>query len=252
MNHNDQIEEKAARLWQTDINTDDFWANYTQLLQEAKAQRKRNDLITTAPVLAEIQPPTLVGTTADNAHLPWVKLMVPHWDELPLKIPHHSLQVHNPNAEFGERLSKLFASMFLGVITLTQWYQEAFLPALGSSLLLGGTWLVKLKNPWAQPTTYSFEFLVDEMIYEKKVEGKRKNQPPRITRIHIPYDSIAYIYTEPQGVSIHVKEGSKWLDNRNKSHSSLIIRKRVVAFDQMTAFIRDVINTNYANRLNKP
>jgi hypothetical protein len=178
--------------------------------------------------------------------------MVPHWDELPLKIPHHSLQVHHQNISSVERVGKLSASVFLGMITFVQLFSGEFLSVLGPTLLLGGMWLGNLKSLWGRLASYSFEFLADEMIYEKKVERKRKNQPPRITRIRVPYESIAYIYTEPQGVSIHVKDGSKWWDNDGKGHSSLMIRKRVVAFDQITAFIREVINTNYANRLKQP
>jgi hypothetical protein len=267
MNRNDQIGKKAARLWQTNVNTDEFWANYEQLLAQARQQQKQVKAITrTVP---STQTTAVVATTSQYAYLPWVKLMVPYWDELPLTVSH---QVKAQD----EKGNLLHAAIFVLLTVLALFVILAAiigaLVGVGLLLTVGIRWqsvgleVISLLPLWLLykflssdasntfiPVVHRvFQFQADFLLYEKRTVYSRKNKPHKSTFTKIPYDTIGYIYTEERGISIHPVSTAKWVDDRNKTCRRLMITKELVAYHQIASFIRDVIQANYNNRVNTP
>lgn len=261
MNNNNQIEEKAAKLWQTNVNTDEFWASYTQLLQEA--QRKRNT--PTAFVLAETQPPKLVGTTADHAHLPWVKLMVPHWDEFPLKVGYQQLGDLNKAESLVFCLSPIFVIAFIiAVLTAFIKFSESFetmsmfgrfvslIALVGVTLLiLLGLFNKKTKSQDSEPPIEHliYEFQADFILYEKRIVYSDLNKPDKKIFVKIPYGSIGYISHENYGVTIRPFTREEWTDQYNKNFAYFWFSED---HHQIISFLKDVIKANYSNRANTP
>jgi hypothetical protein len=113
---------------------------------------------------------------------------------------------------------------------------------LVSGLVLVGLFNVKL--PEVPTDKHIFQFQADFLLYEKRTVYTRKNKPNKSSFTKILYDSIGYIYTEERGVSIHPASKDKWVDDGHKTCRSLMFDKNLVAFNQISSFIRDVINAN--------
>lgn len=274
------LEEKANQKWQSysqyilrDYSakkkqlSQDFWTDYEQLLAQARRQQQKQvKAVIEATPLAKT---TAVATTSEYAYLPWVKLMVPYWDELPLTVSHQ--------AEVNDGKENLLHTALFVLLTILALIVvvAAVIGALVGVILLftvGIRWqlvvlelvsllpLVLLYKFISSdsPNTFTpvgyriFQFQADFLLYEQRTVYPRKNKPHKSLFTKIPYDTIGYIYTEERGVSIHPVSKEKWIDDRNKTCRRLMIDKDLVAYNQISSFMRDVIKTNYSNRANTP
>ncbi|WP_299454068.1 hypothetical protein [uncultured Microscilla sp.] len=270
--HQNQLEHQAAQKWReyaqgvTQLHSTRkkqrlkvFWADYEQLLAKARqGQLRQQQVQATAPVAVAVAQTQQTATivTAEHAYLPWVKLMVPYWDKLPLKLQYHEEMV-TPGQVAPEGCADMVKLLGLFLISLTAvltFFFAYYLVSIICVAILITIFSVKdSADRRAVPILYySYEFSPDYITYEKKAVYQNSQLKPRVRQLQIPYKTIGYIYTEEQGVRIQPKSGTKWVDSDRKSHSHLMIDQRIVAFNQVASFIRDVINANYANRMKQP
>ncbi|EAY31379.1 hypothetical protein [Microscilla marina] len=269
--HQNQLEHQAAQKWQEYAqgvaklhstqkkhSVQVFWASYEQLLAKAHQRQLKQQQIQATPPVAVVQTQqTAVITTAEHAYLPWVKLMVPYWDKLPLKLQYSEQMVTPLQAEQEGcvNVTKWLGLFLISLAAVITFFFAYYLVSIVCVAIL--ITIFSVKDPGTTrrvvPTLYhSYEFSPDYITYEKKAVYQNSQLKPRVRQLQIPYKTIGYIYTEEQGVRIQPKSGTKWVDSDRKSHSHLMIDQRIVAFNQVASFIRDVINANYANWMKQP
>lgn len=255
------IEDQAEQRWeaysqevfgrsshQKKQHLQEFWASYDQLLAQARQQQQKQVKAVTQ-AMPHTQT-TIVATTSEYAYLPWVKLMVPYWGELPLTVSYEQAQKPSIKYSLLLGLSSILIIVFglIALITLIMLltigiHWQLLAVELVSGLVLVGLFNVKL--PEVPTDKHIFQFQADFLLYEKRTVYTRKNKPHKSSFTKILYDSIGYIYTEERGVSIHPASKDKWVDDGHKTCRSLMFDKNLVAFNQISSFIRDVINANY-------
>lgn len=265
MHNNDQIEEQATQKWQYYSQgilrnysnkrkqlSHDFWTDYEQLLAQARQQQKQQ--VKTVAQATPTTQTTAVATTSEYAYLPWVKLMVPHWDELPLTVS--QLQDQQPRGILHQFLEGIMMVLLI-VLGLIALLTLILLLTLGIHWKLVaaelGTWLIawgllNIPLPDVPMNEHIFQFQADFLLYEKRTIYTRQSKSVTRAVVKIPYDTIGSVVGDFDKMKIRPFSDKKWLDQRKKRFRRLIFDESVTAYNQINSFIRDVIKTNYNDR----
>jgi hypothetical protein len=264
MHNNDQIEEQATQKWQYYSQgilrnysnkrkqlLHDFWTDYEQLLAQARRQQQKQ--VKTGAQATPTTQTSAVATTSEYAYLPWVKLMVPHWDELPLTVSYRWWQqpsiIHQIVSGIG---TILFIT--LGLIALLT---LILLLTLGIHWQLVtvelGAWVIAIvllfiPLPEIPADEHVFQFQADFLLYEKRTIYTEGTKPDKTSFVKIPYDTIGNIASDIEGVKVRPFSDKKWVDQHNKRFRRLVFDPGILASNQIRSFIRDVIKTNYNDR----
>lgn len=263
-----QIENQAAQKWQDYTqhilrrsshqkkqHLQEFWANYEQLLAQARRQQQKQ--VKAVTQVTPLTKTTAVATTSEYAYLPWVKLMVPYWDELPLTVSYE--QAQNPSIKYSLLLglSSVLIIVFglIALITLIMLltigiHWQLVTMELVSGLVLMG--LLNAKLPEIPTDEHVLQFQADFLLYEKRTIYTRQSKSVTCAVVKIPYDTIGSIVGDFDRMKIRPFSDKKWLDQRNKRFRRLTFDESVTAFNQISSFMRDVIKTNYSNRTTIP
>lgn len=226
----DQSKDEVAMPEQAE---EQFWVKYEALIEDAKTQELKTQVATVNSLPNKID-------INEYLHLPWVRLMLPYWNELPLVVRY---QTDNETASILG--VQIVLTLFLALVGTGAAFYSLIIITMMAIFAIMFIWMLSIDTGGAKPVTHHiFEFEPHYIAYEKKT--LYNGHTPRAVNLHIqvPYESINQVTLGEHGLTILGDPFSPWLDNYNGPYSELTINRDQVHFTKVSEFLQEVVRTN--------
>lgn len=223
------IESKAVDLWKKYVASNNFWANYELLMEQAKAVQVR--YVKDHEPVPEKEEITLAKALANYLET----LAEQYWQN-------NSLLTYSEEVPRKQTMlwGLLTGAVFSALMAL--WWLLPGLILVVVFVLLMRAYIFSEKRIGKVKTYHTLDFRSNHVIYSKKATANNWNQ--ELLYLKVPYDNIQTVIIREGNIIIKSNKSEPWYDNQQRKYNQVLIPEGMPHFSSVYAFFKDVIIFN--------